>query len=334
MTSATTDQTPSQEARTPTSHKRFGLWLLPGFSSLAHASIVEPLLACRRLNPEVELTLEYWGLSKHIKSAAGASVEVRPIDTCLEPMDALFCCGGTPAYYPPDKELIGHLRRVSPLSRRLVGVASGSYLLARAGMLDGHRAVIHWWQGPELALAFPEVSLSDEVFCLDGDRATCRGGTAALDMMSLLLAQIWGHEMIEMLSEYFVRERIGTPQGSSEIQALDTQTQVAQPKLAEAIELMHRNIEEPLSTEELSQHVGLSRRQLERLFRKYLHTVPSRYYLSIRLDRARKLLNVSSQAISQIAMACGFRSSAHFSSAFRNQFGFTPSEARDSGFQA
>jgi len=101
-----------------------------------------------------------------------------------------------------------------------------------------------------------------------------------------------------------------------------------QPKLTEAVSLMEANIEEPISLEELSSLVGISRRQLERLFQKYLQCVPTRYYMELRLKRARLLLLQTDKPVIDIALACGFISATHFSKCYRDFYSIPPSEAR------
>ncbi len=99
-------------------------------------------------------------------------------------------------------------------------------------------------------------------------------------------------------------------------------------KVTEAVALMEANLQEPLPTDEIARLVGVSRRQLERLFKQHLDDMPSRYYVELRLVRARRLLRHSGQSILQIALACGFASASHFSNAYRARFGHTPRDER------
>ena len=209
----------------------------------------------------------------------------------------------------------------------LAGINCGSYWLARAGLLTGHRATIHWQEISRLSDEFAEVIVSSNLFEIDGNRLTSTGGAATFDFMITLVAANLGQEFAAQLSEIFSMERL---RPGSERQRIPLATRIggSQPKLTEAVSLMEANIEEPLTTDDIAYYVGVSRRQLERLFKQYLGTVPSKYYLELRLSRARQLLQQTSKSIVQIGLACGFSSGPHFSSTYRSHFKITPREER------
>jgi len=156
---------------------------------------------------------------------------------------------------------------------------------------------------------------------------TSAGGTAPLDMMLSEVRSRHGSELATRISEQFMCERIRDKNDRQRV-PLTQRIGASQPKLAEAVSLMEANIEEPMTLDELSHHVGLSRRQLERLFQRYLHCVPTRYYLELRLERARQLLLQSSMPIVDIALACGFISAPHFSKCYRDTFSLPPRDER------
>ena len=141
------------------------------------------------------------------------------------------------------------------------------------------------------------------------------------------VASLHGEELLAELLDHFGLERL---RGSADNQRVPLSARIGggQPKLTEAVSLMEANYEEPLPTEEIARLVGVSRRQLERLFKQYLNSLPSRYYLELRLNRARHLLQQTSKSILQIGLSCGFSSGPHFSSAYKNHFGVTPREKR------
>jgi transcriptional regulator GlxA family with amidase domain len=209
----------------------------------------------------------------------------------------------------------------------LGGICTGTYLLARAGLLDGYRATIHWENMASLREIAPNVKVTEELFELDRDRYTVSGGTASLDMMLQLVNKKYGKELAASVSEQFVCDRM---RGAYDKQRIPLKLLLGsnQPKLTEAVELMEANLEELLNLDDLASLVGISRRQLERLFRKYLHCVPRRYYLDLRLKKARQLLLQTSESVSEIAIACGFVSSSHFSKSYREIFGLSPREER------
>ncbi len=183
-------------------------------------------------------------------------------------------------------------------SRRTIlgGLGTGAYLLGRAGLLDGHRATIHWPYSALLAEHCPDTVVSSNVYEIDSERLTCASGSASFDMVLAWIGGAHGEELVAEVLDYFGHER---QRGNKEHQRVPLAARIGggQPKLTEAVSLMEANYEEPLPTEEIARLVGVSRRQLERLFKQYLNSLPSRYYLELRLARARQLLQQNSQSI-------------------------------------
>ncbi|QJQ97174.1 GlxA family transcriptional regulator [Halomonas sp. PA5] len=304
--------------------------LLPGFSLLAQACAMESFavanqLAGRCLYRCATLSLDAGG----VKSAAtltlvpdGAIGEV-----AKRHWDMLLICAPSPL---PAIDLCALERWLLQLAARgvmLGGIAGGTEVLARVGVLDGYRATLPWQRFDAFTRAYPRVNLSQQLFEIDRNRLTCGGGTAAMDMMMTLIGMQHGQRLAERVSEHFVCERIRMADEPQQV-PLRSRLGHAPQSLLEAVTLMEANIEEPLTTHELAEHLGVSRRQLERLFKKYLQAVPSRYYLDLRLQEARKWLRESDQPVGDIALRTGFSSGAHFSTAYRNHFGMTPREER------
>ena len=206
-------------------------------------------------------------------------------------------------------------------------VCTGSYLLARAGLLEGYRCTIHWENLASFREEFPNLLISDDLFQSDRDRITSAGGQAPMDMMLKLIQDRHGYKLATSISEQFMCERLRSSKDRQNI-PLHLTLGSNQPKLTEAAILMEANIEEPIDLEELSSYVGISRRQLERLFQKHLQCVPTRYYLNLRLNRARLLLLQTNKSILDIALACGFVSAPHFSKCYRDLFGIPPRDER------
>ena len=242
-------------------------------------------------------------------------------------LDALFVCSGIRVAKVWNEPLRQCLQKLGQKKIVLGGICTGTYLLAKAGLLDGYRATIHWENMASLREIAPNVKVTEELFELDRDRYTVSGGTASLDMMLQLVNRKYGKELAASVSEQFVCDRM---RGAYDKQRIPLKLLLGsnQPKLTEAVELMEANLEELLNLDDLASLVGISRRQLERLFRKYLHCVPRRYYLDLRLKKARQLLLQTSESVSEIAIACGFVSSSHFSKSYREIFGLSPREER------
>lgn len=303
--------------------RRVGVVVLPGFSLLAEACATEPLAVANRLAGTSLYSLVTLGLDGR-PVPSGSSQVLNP-DRAIaddDAFDLLLVCA--PWGEPPKVALVAWLHRLVAQGRSLAGVGGGAELLANAGLLDGYRATVPWPRFEAVAGAHPGIRLSRQLFEIDRDRLTCGGGTAAMDMMMTLIASHHGSELAERVSAHFVLERVrmaDEPQPDSPLAG-------APQSLVDAVTLMEANIEEPLTTHELAEHLGVSRRQLERLFKKHLRAVPSRYYMGLRLQRARRLLRESEQPAGEIALLTGFSSAAHFSTAYRNHFGVTPREER------
>ncbi len=306
----------------------YGFLLVPGYSMIAFSSAVEPLRMANLLSGR---ELFRWRVATLDGAAVAASngLVLTPhgdAESTL-PADVLFLCGGVDVEQAVDPQLSRFLQRAARSGTALGALCTGTHLLARAGLLNGYRCTIHWENMATLREEFPSAIVSAELFEIDRGRYTCSGGTAPLDMMLTLIRHRHGADLAAAISDEFICERI---RGRNDRQRIPLRHYLgtSQPKLVEAVSLMESNIEEPIGLDELASHVGLSRRQLERLFQKHLRCVPTRYYLELRLRRARQLLLQTSKSIVEIAFSCGFVSAPHFSKCYRDFFGVPPRDER------
>jgi len=307
---------------------RIAFLLVPNFSLIAFTSALEPL---RMANQVSGSNLYEW----HTLSSDGASVacsnglniEADFGLTLSEKFDAVFVCGGNHIHRVIDDASLNWLRAVAKRNITLGALCTGSYMLAKADLLDGYRCTIHWENIASAREEYPHLVISPELFEIDRDRYTCAGGIAPMDMLLCEIRRKHGNQLATSISEQFMCERIRDQHDRQRV-PLTQRIGTSQPKLAEAVSLMEANIEEPMTLDELSHHVGLSRRQLERLFQRYLSCVPTRYYLELRLERARQLLLQTSMPIVDIALACGFISAPHFSKCYRDTFSLPPRDER------
>jgi transcriptional regulator GlxA family with amidase domain len=207
------------------------------------------------------------------------------------------------------------------------GVGAGVLWLAAAGLMAGVRIALPWALYADTEGVSEHAILTPHLFELDGRHLSCCGGAASIDFSLTLIESLFGATAQAAIKESLCIERV---RGHEERQrvALQARFGALQPRLSEAVTLMETNIEEPLSTDDIANLVGLSRRQLERLFKQYLGSLPSRYYLELRLQRARQLLLETNHSIVQVGLMCGFSSGSHFSTAFGALFGNTPREER------
>ena len=199
----------------------------------------------------------------------------------------MFVCGGINVREAVSPALLPALRRLAERRVALGALCTGGYALAKAGLLDNFRATIHWENLSALREEFPRVRISDQLFTIDRDRYTCSGGTAPLDLMLNLIERKLGPRISQLVSEQFIVDRVRKDTDRQYV-PLRAQIGISHRGLIRVAQLMEENIEKPLSLEDIAKATGLSRRQIERLFKRDLNCVPKRYYLEMRLQpRAR-----------------------------------------------
>src|SRR4051812_26818948 len=273
-----------------------GFLLLSQFSMMAFVSAVEPLRVANRLAGR---ELYRW----EIVSRDGQSVEASNgmslvADRALEaaplyPM--LVICAGFEPERHYDRRIKSWLLKLNGAGADLGAMDTGSFLLARAGLLDGYRATTHWESLDSFRETFPKVDVENALFLIDRNRLTCAGGTAALDMMLHLISLQHGHRLATAVSEQFIHAQIRDPLDRQRMEPRVRQG-ISHTGLARAIGLMESNLEDPLDAEKLADAAGISLRQLERLFHRHFNMAPRRYYLDLRLQRARALLQYTDMA--------------------------------------
>jgi transcriptional regulator GlxA family with amidase domain len=243
--------------------------------------------------------------------------------------DTIMVCGGMDVQEATSKKMLGWLRREARKGLVVGGLCTASYALAKAGLLDGKRATIHWENQDSFAEEFQEVDLTKSVFVVDGNRLTTAGGTSSIDLMLKLIADDHGEELANAVADQLIYSSIRTDQDTQRL-SVPTRIGVRHPKLSQVIQMMENNIEEPISPSLLAKEVGMSTRQLERLFRRYLNRSPKRYYMELRLQKARNLLMQTDMSVINVALACGFASPSHFSKCYRAHYETTPYRERGS----
>lgn len=310
------------------SRTRFAFLTLPQYSMIALSNAVEPL---RMANILTGRTVYEWSIASLDGTPASASngLQMTPtvaLDT-VKTVDILFVCGGVNVQSAVSAQVLSALRRFAERRTPLGALCTGGYALAKAGLLDKYRATIHWENLSALREEFPRILLNDQLFTIDRDRFTCSGGIAPLDLMLNLIKSKQDARVAQLISEQFILDRMRNDRDRQYV-PLRAQIGVSHDTLIKVAQLMEENIEKPLSLDEIADATSLSRRQIERLFRRHLNCVPNRYYLQIRLRRARELLLQTSMPIIDITTACGFQSPPHFSRCYRAQFGCPPSAER------
>jgi len=236
-------------------------------------------------------------------------------------------CGGINIQNATTKRVLNWVRREARRGPVIAGLCTAGYTLARAGLLDGRRATIHWENQDSFTEEFENVELTKSVFVVDGNRITTAGGTSSIDLMLKLVANDHGEDLANAVADQLIYSSIRTDQDTQRL-SIPTRIGVRHPKLSLVIQKMEQNIEEPISPSNLARDVAMSTRQLERLFRRYLNRSPKRYYMELRLQKARNLLMQTDMSVINVALACGFASPSHFSKCYRAHYDTTPYRER------
>ena len=308
--------------------RRVGFLTLNEFTMIAFSSAVEVMRMANHLSGQrfydwAVITLD----GRPVPSSCGvAPLHVTTYDEA-DRFDIVFVCGGTNVTKFVDDRTIALLRKMARDGVMLGGLCTGTYALVQSGLLDGYQCTIHWENMAGLRETHRRVSFQEELFVVDRDRITCTGGIAPIDMMLSLVKAHFGKTLVAEISGQFILDRV---RDSDDRQYIPLAARLGsnQHTLRKVAELMEANFEEPLTAVELAQLTGLSLRQIQRMFHEALNTTPTKYYLRLRLQRARALLTQSAMSITQIAVACGFQSACHFSKTYRALYGRSPRSER------
>lgn len=308
-----------------------GFLLLPRFSMMAFFSAVEPLRIANRI---ADRALFRWcvitqdgepiSASNGMTLLADAAIESAPA------LPSLAIC----ASFEPEATLSRRLIRWLHSLRRqgcvLGGIDTGSVILAQARLIpDGQRVTMHWESLPAFRERFPEIDAVETPYEISAEGFSCAGGTAAMDMSLAMIARRHGADLATAVSEQLIHARMRTPQDTQRL-ALTQRLGTHRHGLVEAVALMERHIEAPLPLGEVAARIGISLRQLQRLFEQELGQRPRDYYLQLRLSRARQLLEETDRDILSIGLATGFGAASSFSRAYKRRYGVRPREHRGS----
>jgi transcriptional regulator GlxA family with amidase domain len=311
-------------ASTAVAPETFGFLLIPQFSMIAFAAAIEPLRLANHVSGE---TLYRWVLLSRDGSSERASngIPVAADHALAEApsLPTIIVCSGIDGHWYEDRAVFAWLRRMAARGATLGSVCTASHILARAGLLDGYRCTVHWENLAGFSETFPNLEATGELFTVDRNRFTCAGGIAAADMMLHRIAATHGDELAAKIGEQMLHDKM-RPGAMRQHAVPQPPFAVEREELQAAVRMMLENIETPVDLLTLAHRLGQSRRNVERLFRKYLNCSPARYYLGLRLTRARQLLNQTHLSVLEVALCCGFVSATHFSQRYRGYFGVPP----------
>lgn len=311
-----------------TKPRRFVFFLMNEFTLLCFSAAIESLrLANRMAGKELYQWVIAGADGEPVTCSAGTNFSVDMGFDEVSRDDTLVVCGGTNVKTATTQKLLNWLRRESRRGVLVGGLCTAAHTLAKAGLLDGRRATIHWENQDGFIEDFEDIELTRSVFVIDNNRFTTAGGTASIDLLLKFIGQDHGAELANAVADQLIYSSIRTDQDAQRL-SVPTRIGVRHPKLSQVIHMMEANIEEPISPSALAENVGMSTRQLERLFRRYLDRSPKRYYMELRLQKARNLLMQTDMSVINVALACGFASPSHFSKCYRSHYETTPYRER------
>ena len=298
--------------------------LIPEFSMLAFTAAVEPLRAANELSQN---QLYRWVVlsprGEPVTCSNGLDIATHGALDGFEHCWAAVVCGGRNSHLKREPLVDSWLRRLRYRGAKIGAISDGTYVLARAGLLDGYACTIHWNCIEGFAETYPDIEITDSLYKIDRDRFTCSGGTASMDLMLKLIELDHGRDLAKSVAEHFMHIDIRDSQ-TNQRTPVSARYDLANDKLVAILELMENNLEDPFPIASLSELVGISTRHMERLFAAYLKSTPSRYYLELRLQRAKHLLTSSRLSVTEIGLACGFTSMSHFAKCYRVSYGISP----------
>ncbi|MCT4557191.1 MAG: GlxA family transcriptional regulator [Pelagimonas sp.] len=313
----------------PTDTRHFAFLLVEDFSHLAFACAVEPLRIANLVSGQ---TLYRWSfLSENGETATSSNGAVTLVHHGLNAVpkcDHLFVLSGIHMRRYVSKPLLACIRRERARGTPIGALCSGAWILAEAGFLDGHAAALHWEYHDAFSEAFPDVSLRRNVFVASDGPVTASGGTATADLMLHLIEEQHGANLSADVADQMIYTAARHATAQQRV-SLQSRNGMRNAHMARAIEMMRDRLDDPISPTRIAEEIGISSRQLERLFGKYLNSSPRKYYMELRLERARNLLVQTEYSVIDVAFACGFESAGHFSRVYRQAFGISPMAQRE-----
>lgn len=303
--------------------------VLPQFAMIAFASTVEPL---REANWVAGRQAFEWKVVSHdglpVRASNGLSLNVDGSIRDIPFAGMVIVCSSFNPHLYATPAVLKWLRRQDRLGAMIGGVETGAFILARAGLLNGHRATIHWENAESFAEEFPDVNLTGQIFELDRRRFSASGATAAMDMMLYFVAQHLGQKVASGVAEEFIYNRMRKGESPQRLEASDRMN-TRNPRLRRLLTYLDKNLNVSIDVADMARVEKISQREIRRLFQTHLGISPKAYHRRLRLEKAQAMLRQSDVDVSTVALDCGFTSSSDFSRAYKREFNRRPKD--DSG---
>jgi len=311
---------------------RVGFLLTPRFTLVAFAGFVDALRLAADEGDRSRQRLCTWAILGSEDAAAtsscGASVKPTAPMESPEDFDYLVVVGGLlHGGQQIPRSQYSFLREAASHGVKLVGLCTGSFVLARAGLLDGHLACVSWFHREEFAAEFPECRvLSNQMFVVDRDRLTCAGGTSVVHLAAYLIEKTIGRSRAVKALRIMIEEQ---PMPSRTLQPEEVLSEQSTDTVVhKAMLLLEQQLQSPASIGQLCEPLGIGRRQLERRFRRDIGLSPAEYRQKLRVERARWLLQHTDLDVMEIGLECGFHDGGSFARVIRRALGANPRDVR------
>ncbi|WP_119391465.1 GlxA family transcriptional regulator [Taklimakanibacter lacteus] len=312
----------------PETRPRFAFILQPEFPLNAFILATEALrIANQNSGQDLFDWLFVSETGQPVRASNGMRIEVHNDLATLPHCDYLILLEGNLPTQNTSPQLLSALRAAYRHGSTVIGVDTGAFALAMAGLTGERKLVIHWEAMPAYLEHFPEASIENRLYLLDRQLGFCAGGVGMLDLMLDLIGRLRGAALAREVANALIH----TPRNATQAQRVEGTTINAEPSLSrQLVALMERHLDFPLSPRRLAEELGISVRTLERYCGREFGQTPTQLYLLIRLQAARNLLFYEEGDIKDIAVACGFSYPAVFTRAFKAQFGQSPRAFRNS----
>ena len=308
--------------------RNFGFVLLPGFSLLDLAAATECLNNANALLGYEAYRWRTFALgTQHAVASNGITLRADCATDKPVHADRMFVLAEQHPETAGDAPLLGWLRMLDKGGCKVGAIGSGTYTLARAELIGERACTVHWQSAPKLCEAFPAIRLSGNIFAIDAGLLTCSGGTAVVDMLMRLVTHDHGRDICEQLQSHLHVERARTecdPQQTVPLVAINARPR----KFQTAIRQMEAQLQTLTSPNHIAAQIGVTTRHLQRLFQAHTGASPGRFYMNLRLRKARLLLQQTRMPVLDVAVAVGFTSHSHFSKRYRERYGVTPVKHR------
>jgi AraC family transcriptional regulator, glycine betaine-responsive activator len=308
--------------------EHFVFLLVHDFTHLAFSCAIEPLRIANLISGK---TLYKWSfMSANGETATASNEVVTQVHSGYSELkrgQKLFVLSGIRVKENTTNELLSVIRRERAKGRLAGALCSGAYCLAKAGVMNGLKTAIHWDYHDSFMEEFPEITLVRNVFVAEEKYMTASGGTATADLIIHLIEKNHGNDLAVEVADMMLHNSVREPTAEQKL-SLQSRHGIRNEHLSKAIRTMTANIEHPIPPSDIAEDIGISTRQLERLFGRHLNCSPKKYYVDMRLQKARNLLLQTEKPVTEIAFLSGFASPAHFARVYRNQFGISPINQR------